>query len=79
MGVKNNSRFFHCFKNIYLFYMCEYLACMYICVPAAHGKKPLDSLELELQMVVNHHMSAGYQSPGVLEEQPMLLTPEPAL
>jgi hypothetical protein len=36
---------------------------MYICASCAHsihgGQKALDPLELELQMVVSHHMGTG--------------------
>jgi hypothetical protein len=40
------------------------LSAMYVCVggmPSTHrgGKRELDFLELELQMVVSHHVSAG--------------------
>jgi hypothetical protein len=51
-----------CFKNY--FYVCGHFANMYVCAPhvcSAHGnqKKVSDSLELELQTVVNLHVGAG--------------------
>lgn len=44
--------------------MCVCSACMYMCVPhvclvPVSQKRTLDLLELELKMVVSHHMDAG--------------------
>lgn len=40
---------------------------------------PLDSMELDLQMVVSYHTGAGRSNLGPLEEQLLLLTSELSL
>ena len=56
------------FLEDYLFYAYDYFACMYgcephvcMCVPGACGSQKMvsDPLELELQIVVSCHVSAG--------------------
>lgn len=39
-------------------------------------KRVLDSLELDMQMAMTHHVNAGYQCP--LPEQTVLLTAKPS-
>lgn len=52
-----------------IFYAYECFACIYVCtlhmclVPAEARKGVLDSLELELQLVVTHQVDVGIQ-PG---------------
>lgn len=48
---------------MFLFYVHEHFACMYVymcvmCMPGfhRHQKRDLDSLELEVQAVVTHHV-----------------------
>ena len=41
-------------------------------------KRVLDPLELELQVAVSYRGGAGELNPGPLEEEPVLLTPEPS-
>ena len=41
-------------------------------------KRVLDPLGLELQVAVSYHGGAGELNPGPLEEEPVLLTPEPS-
>lgn len=50
-----------------------------MCMPFIYGgqKKALDILELELQTVVCHSMSAGNETWDLNEDQPMLLITEP--
>lgn len=41
-------------------YLCVGFACLYVCAPCPQKPaKALDPLELELWMVVNHHVGAG--------------------
>lgn len=51
------------FKKMYLVYefFCLNVCLCSICVPGIHGgqKRALDALELELGIVVNHHVGAG--------------------
>ena len=50
------------FESLFLFYVCEYFACMYVCVSyfALTGPKRVpELLELEFQMFVSHHVGAG--------------------
>lgn len=68
---------FFLFKNI--FFSCVWLFCLciclcIICVPVAfRGQKiTLDPWELELQVVMSHHMGAGKNS-GLLKEWPVIL------
>ena len=65
--------------------MCmDVFASMYVCVPSVcsghrEQKKVLDPSELELQMVVSHHVDAGNRTrSGPLQEQ-VLLSAEPSL
>ena len=57
-----SPRFFKCLKVIY--FMC--FACMHVCVPRGClvpkevSRGHLQALELELQMVMKHHVEAGY-------------------
>jgi hypothetical protein len=44
---------------------------MFVCVRMS------DTLELELQSIVSCHVGDWELNPGPLEEQPVLLTPEP--
>jgi hypothetical protein len=47
-----------------LILMCMGVACMYACAPLCtqrlHPEEGIRSLYLELQMVVSHHVAAGY-------------------
>lgn len=45
-----------------LFVRMSILTCMYECVPYGDQKRALKSLELELQMIVSHHVGAGNQT-----------------
>ena len=52
--------------------MYGYFVCMYVCVPCVPGagggqKRASYLLELELQMVVNHHVGAGKQTQACWE------------
>jgi hypothetical protein len=48
---------FECFAYIYI---CVCVLCMYVyCVHVWHPERVLDPLELELQMIVSHHVNAG--------------------
>lgn len=46
---------------------------MDICVPCACHKWELYLLELDLQMVVSHCVALGIESPGPMEEKPLML------
>lgn len=54
---------------------------VYLCVPGVlrGQKRASDSLELELRMVIIHHVGAVNWTWGLLQEQPVLLTIEPSL
>lgn len=47
---------------------CMYV-CVLMCVPGTHGdeKRTLDSLGLQLQLVMSYHVCAGNQPPSPLE------------
>ena len=45
-----------------------------LCSACRDQKRPSTSLELELQMVVSHHVGAGNRTLSPLEEQRVLLT-----
>lgn len=54
--------------------MCIYILPAYVCVYYMHGisrgqKRVLDSLGLELEAVVSHHMGAGNPNSGPFQEQ----------
>lgn len=56
---------------------------LHVCLCFAGGvhgdqKKALDALELELEIVVSHHVGAGEPNPDSLQEQ-LLLAAEPSL
>jgi hypothetical protein len=53
---------------------CLYVCASYVCLVSRLQKRVLDCLKLELQMVVSHHVGAGNWTPGLLQEQPALLT-----
>lgn len=42
-------------------------------------ERSLEHLELDLQVIMTHHVSAGNETLGPLEGQPGLSTPEPSL
>ena len=43
-----------------------------VCVLGAHRDRELDSLELDLQMVINHQMGVG-NTLGPMQDQPVFL------
>lgn len=55
-----------------LFSLCDY-------VPLEASKRVLETLELELQMVLSHHVGAEDWTWGPPEKQLLLLTTEPSL
>ena len=70
------------FHLLFLFYVYECIACIDVSAPLLYNrgqKRVLDPLELELQMVVSHHMVVGNQTQVLLKAQPVLLTAEPSL
>ena len=62
LGCSLKSLLFKHLKKIY--FLCVCIACLYDCVPdsLASWKKALDSLKLELEMVVGHQVSARNRS-----------------
>lgn len=57
--------------------MYTYVNIPSVCNVLVGQKRASDLLELEIQMVVRLHVGNSYM--GTLEEQPLLLTTEPAL
>lgn len=62
--------------------LCSALMCIYApwtSYTCTGLEKALNPLELELQTVVRHHVGIRNWMPGLLEEQPVLLSSKPSL
>lgn len=71
--------YMYTFINYYFMRGC--FTYMYICAPMGMPdpwgpERVLGPLELESEMIIRYHVSAGNQIPGLLEKQPVLLTVE---
>lgn len=64
-----------------LFYVCIFPACVpRVCLMAIRGhKRSLDPIELELSMVVNHHVGARDQTQVLWQKQQVRLSSELSL
>jgi hypothetical protein len=46
-------------RLFYVYLLCVWAFCLHVCWYLWRSEESVNSLELELQMVVNHHTSAG--------------------
>lgn len=87
---KHRSQGFHLFYSIRVLYYKRFIyvtsvlpACVYVHPVCAwlpeRSDEGLDSVELELRMVVSHHMGTGIHSLGPLQKQLVFLATEKSL